>query len=348
MPKQLVEELIALNEQQSRNFLDADEAALRWRYRAQHPTEVSALKCMDGRINLPLITEIPMGVIQPYRSIGGIFDLGWPALSQRLVESVEYAIGKGRHNLFLVTYHFSKGEKHRGCRGHNYDIESSKVSARRLVEQIEEVFGKRHEQVYPVMIGIETDDEALVLHDAVNTRSFSVADHVDDSEEKTRNLLAAFYPDMSPRVLADLLPLVVGNASHVKKMRANTRPPIDLQHRERVLALGQGFDWLHRINYAFIVNDLDPHIEETISKAAGIIKDNRDSGRIPATGALLFSSVSYMRPGHHRNAAIARAKYLTKLGLEVIQKNHPDLIGFFHPVTAVVNWHTRALEIIEA
>lgn len=138
-----------------------------------------------------------------------------------------------------------------------------------------------------------------------------------------------------------------GNAAHAEEIRDAERPDLELGHRERIVAIGQGFDWLHRANYALIVNDLDPQMDDAIGKAVGIIKYNRDKKRVPASGALLFASVCYYtRQDHHRNAAIARAKYPTRLGLESIRRFHPDAEDFFHPLTAVVNWDTRSLEIV--
>ena len=134
MPTKLVDELVEINRAQSERFMDAGQSAARRRYRAAHPTEIVCLKCMDGRVNMPLLTSTPMGIMHPFRNIGGIFDLGWPALSLRLTEIVDYAISKGRSNLFLVTYHFAKGDPHRGCRGHGYDKEKAFKSALGLKE----------------------------------------------------------------------------------------------------------------------------------------------------------------------------------------------------------------------
>ena len=64
----------------------------------------------------------------------------------------------------LVTYHFSKGDPHRGCAGHGYDTAAARAGAVSLVNQIERVFGASHACVYPIVVGIETDEDSLVLH----------------------------------------------------------------------------------------------------------------------------------------------------------------------------------------
>lgn len=75
--------LLEHNKQQSGLFCEPDTKGLRLQYRAMHPTEILAMKCMDGRLNLPLIAGIPLGIIQPLRGLGGKFDLGRLALSWR-------------------------------------------------------------------------------------------------------------------------------------------------------------------------------------------------------------------------------------------------------------------------
>ncbi len=346
MPKKLIQELVELNRSHSERFMGPGQAAARRRYRAEHPTEIVCLKCMDGRINMPILTHTPMGVMQPFRNIGGIFDLGWPALSMRLSEIVDYSIANGRHNLFLVTYHWSAGNEHRGCRGQNYCLDRAVGSAVALVDQIEAVYGSGHEQVYPVVVGIETDGEGLVFHDALDTRRAEIRGFLDADDAKFRELIGYLYPDMHPRVRADLLPLMAGNAEHLRQGDHEHRPEAEMCHRERIIAVGQGFDWLHKPNLALIIGDFDPRLNETIAKAAGIIQDNREKGRIPDTEALLFASVSYRNPGHERSAAVTRAMWLTDLGMESIRKLGKNMTPFFHPVTAVCNGQTRAIEII--
>ncbi len=343
---ELVEELLALNQQQSELYTQPGQVDLRNNYRVRHPTRIACFKCMDGRVNLSALTGTPIGVIRPYRNIGGVFDLGWPALEERLNDYVDYTIDAGAQNLFLATYHYSKSSKQLGCRGHNYDVSISVDSARTLVEQMNRVFGKGHEQVYPLVVGVETDGEELIFHgrDGIEER---MGDHLKEEPRHLNSLIRELYPDMPQAVVKDLLPLMSGNAEHIKKIRREPKKVEQLDHTERILAVGEGFDWLHRVNYALIINDLDPTLDDTIAKAAGIVKENRDKKRIPSDQALYFVSVWYFQQGRRRANAVERAHYLTALGLESIRKFHHDLDGFFQPLTAVMDWETRKLELLE-
>jgi hypothetical protein len=87
---------------------------------------------------------------------------------------VSSKITGGHCCLPLVTYHFSKGDPHRGCAGHGYDTAAARAGAYSLVEQIERVFGGNHACVYPIVVGIETDEDSLVLHGKDDQASWMV------------------------------------------------------------------------------------------------------------------------------------------------------------------------------
>lgn len=92
---------------------------------AQHPTAVIALSCMDGRINISVATGTPDGIIVPLRNLGGRFDLGWPHFGSVLAGHVRSMVEQGRRTLALITYHYSKGDSHRGCAGFHYDTDAA-------------------------------------------------------------------------------------------------------------------------------------------------------------------------------------------------------------------------------
>ncbi len=344
--ERIVEELIALNDGSSLMFCDAGVRAQRMRFRAKYKIRTVCFKCGDGRINLAHITKTPLGLIFPFRNIGGVFDMGWPALAERVCGIVQNSIDDGRSNLFVVTYHFSKGDVHRGCRGMGYDKQKGVDNAARFVRQLEEVFGSGHEQVDVVMVGIETDEDLLILHDRSGARAIATTEVMKDGKESAVSIIRELYPDMAPEMVNYFLHLVEGNVAHVEELRKNPRPPVSLSHTERVLALGQGFDWLHSPNFAVIVNYFDPMLDDAVGTGAGIIINNRDEGRIPNDNALLVASIGYREQGFQYNAAKAQAFYLARLGMESVRKFHPGNEGFFHSVVGVVDMYRRKLEIL--
>ena len=115
--------LFGLADRHSIIFRSPEAWLARERYLAEHPTAIAVLKCMDGRINIPVATNTPVGLLMPFRNLGGIFDLGWPHLGEVLAHHVQRVVGAGRHVLFLVTYHYSQGDPRRGCAGFQYGLD---------------------------------------------------------------------------------------------------------------------------------------------------------------------------------------------------------------------------------
>jgi hypothetical protein len=57
-----------------------------------------------------------------------MFDLGWPHLGEVLAHYVHTVVSRGQRVLLLITYHYSNGDKYRGCAGFNYDTQAARAS----------------------------------------------------------------------------------------------------------------------------------------------------------------------------------------------------------------------------
>ena len=97
--------LFDLARRHASEFCEPEAYLARTRYLAKHPTAMLVLKCMDGRINIPIATNTPPGIIQPFRNLGGMFNLGWPHLGETLVDAVGKVVASGRRALIITTYH---------------------------------------------------------------------------------------------------------------------------------------------------------------------------------------------------------------------------------------------------
>ncbi|MCX7184511.1 MAG: hypothetical protein NTW90_04635 [Nitrosospira sp.] len=335
--------LLDLNTRHSRAFIDL--AMERRRYRGEHPTEIAALKCMDGRLNLPVMTRTAVGIIQPFRNLGGKFDLGWPFFQATLDHWAQYSIGRGRHCLIFVTYHFARGDIHRGCRGFNYDTNAARDTAIKLKNQFERIYGKG--AVVPIVCGIETDLEALILH-GEDGRVIDLAEVKEDlSGLELEGMLHSLYPSMPERIFKDMIPLVEGNIRHVRMIRASNRPIEDAEHKEWVLGVGRGFDWLHAINTAFIVGPFDPNLSDAIGTAAVLLKGNIDDGRVTPSGIVLMTSAAYREIGPECELAKEKARFLSKFALDVIKAKVPDLVPHLNILTGYTDLNTRKFEVLE-
>ena len=335
--------LTELAERHGEAFRSSEAMLARTRYQSRHPTAIAVLKCMDGRINIPVATGTPVGILMPFRNLGGCFDLGWPHLGEVLTQYVMDRIHEGRQVLFLVTYHFSRGDHHRGCAGFGYDRQAAFEHTQAIHQQISTIFGASHGTVYPLICGFETDEDALILHGS-GGQVLDIAAIGDQTSLSQR--LAQLLPDMAQRLRNDLLPLLEGNARHVAQVREQARRGerlLDIEHREWMICLGRGFDFLHTPNLALIVGPYSPDLSEPIAKAAGIIESNMSAGRIPGDGFLLLSSVPYEAIGVDRARAEMKANFLSRFAQDVIAESYPALATKMISRTAVLDWHARRL-----
>jgi hypothetical protein len=331
-----------LAQRYSAEYCSPEAFLARERYLALHPTAIAVMKCMDGRINIPVATNTPPGIIQPFRNLGGMFDMGWPHLGEVLAQYVQRMVRNGRRVLILITYHFSRGDIHRGCSGFNCDTEAAIAHTRQIQSQMEAIFGVAHGSVYPLICGFETDEDALLLH-SPDGQILDLSGEI--SVDELMSVLAIRFHDMPGEMRSDLLPLLVGNLSHIKGLRQERRSLV-VEHREWMICLGRGFDFLHTPNLALIVGPYSPNLSDPIRKAAAIIESNMATGRIPDDGFLLLASVPYDEIGVDRARAVMKSRFLSKFATEVIEREFPDLAGKMIRHIAVLDWNTRRIEAL--
>lgn len=336
------ERIIAINTEQSLHYV-ADEAA-RHRYWAKHPTFFACIKCMDGRVLFSSMTKTPVGIVKPFRAIGGKFEIWWPSFLGRVRHWIEKAVSIGSRSFIFVTYHFSASDAHLGCAGWKYDTVSARSHAERLQKALAFVFG---EQLTAVIAGVETDRDILILHGQQGDVSGESV--IGKSNEEIRIAIAAAFPSMDPQAVEDLIPFLKGNAERVQELTVDQRNLEEKGHNERVVAIGQGFDWLAQENLALIINDADPNLADSVRVAASLIKKNLSEG--PAgDDATIFTCIPYREPGMDYRQAVARAKGLQYFTEQVIQEAFPELrsSGRLHSMAAVMWEPNKKIEVVEA
>lgn len=339
--KKKIEQLVELNQKHSELY--CQHRLERELYVAKHPTRVVAFKCMDGRIHLPTITHTPLGIIRPFRNIGGKFNLGWPLLNVSFDNSVMGAVRKGNRILVLVTYHFSEGDEHRGCAGFKYDCAQAKKETEEFRQQIKRIYGENSQVVIPVLVGVETDKDALILH-GENGEIVDLSKVEKPSNGDLKELLQRLYPDMPERVVLDFLPIIEGNIEHINEVRGK-KPVTDLEHGEWVLAVGKGFDWLHTPNMALIVGPYDPNIGDPIKTAASIIKSNIELGRVEKGFVILSSAIC--GDSEDKLRAKERAIFMNDLATKIVQENYPEMVEMMNAMAVVIDKNTMKMEIVK-
>lgn len=336
--------LFQLAQRHGQTYCEPEAWLARQRYQAQHPSAIMVMKCMDGRINIPIARGTPRGIIQPFRNLGGMFHLGWPHLGELIQGTVDKEVRQGRQVLMVITYHHSKGDARRGCAGFHYRTEDARAHAFGLRDEFSTLFGSQHQTVYPLVCGFETDEEALVLHGA-DGQVLDMAQVLPQDLPGLPARLLQLFPDMPVQVRHDLLPLLLGNAHHIAALRQTERS-LDIEHREWILFVGRGFDWLHLPNQALIIGPYSPDLDHPIRQAAGIIRANMRAGRIPDDGFLLMSSVPYEDVGVDQARAALKSRFLARFAADVIRREFADLGPKMSVRESVLNWHQRALELL--
>lgn len=337
--------LLELAQRHTAEFRSPEACLEREHYLAQHPTAIVVLKCMDGRINIPIVTGTPPGIIQPFRNLGGMFDLGWPHLGEIMANHIQRMVSSGRKVLIFITYHFSRGNVERGCAGFGYDTEAALAHTRCIKKQAEQIFGSSHTTIYPIICGFETDEDALLLH-GNNGEVLDLSTITPEQAPALNQKITDLFADLPEQVKKDLLRLMQGNLQWIEQVRSSSRA-LDIEHREWMICLGRGFDFLHTPNLALIIGPYSPDLADPIRKAAGIIEANMQAGRIPDDGFLLLASVPYEEIGMDRARAELKSRFLANFAAEVIRADFPQLADRMHSKTAVLSWRSRALKIFE-
>jgi hypothetical protein len=300
---------------------------------------------MDGRINIPVATNTPTGIIQPFRNLGGMFNLGWPHLGETLAHTIDHVVNAGHRTLALITYHFSKGDPHRGCAGFGYRTDEAIAHTWAIKAQVEHTFGRAHGTVYPIVCGFETDEDALILH-GTHGDTLDLATLPEGERDALGPRLAELFPDMPEQVREDLLPLLRGNLSQIDALRRAPPRTLDIQHREWMICLGRGFDFLHTPNVALIIGPYSPDLADPIRKAAGILESNMREGRIPDDGLLLLASAPYEEHGVDRARAELKSRFMAEFARTVIVREFEGLAKKMAVRTCVLDWRSRELEEI--
>ncbi len=339
--KKIHERILEINEKQSSAYVN-DESA-RQRHWAKHTTFFACIKCMDGRVHFPNMTLTPIGIVKPFRAIGGKFDVFWPSFLGRMRHWVEAAIHQGSRSCVFVSYHYSGSDPHLGCAGWKYDTAAARAHAEKLRDDLRFVFG---EQLTAIVAGIETDCDVLTLHGPGG--DVSGASLKGKSEEEMRMEIKKCFPMVTDDVLRDLVPFMKGNASHVSGFDTCARTSAEKDHDERIVAVGQGFDWLvtGNSNLALIINDSDPNLQESVKVAASLIVKNL--ARAMNDEATLFTNVPYTEPGLDYRQAIARTKSLNAFIKKVVGDAYPELSasGCLHTLATVMFEPSKKIEVV--
>jgi hypothetical protein len=221
----------------------------------------------------------------------------------------------------LCTYHFSKGSTHRGCAGHNYDTEAARQGAFALKREFETIFGSNNPAIRAIVVGIETDEDAIIFCGERERDDVSIAAFASATDDQLLRALGALYAHLPPAMLADIAPIATGNRAHVNRKLSEKRPVAELVHGENIICVGRGFDWLHLPNRALIIGpygDTERTWRDAVQVASGIVLDNFKHKRVPRqSGSLLLVSAPYSDL-NERGLALAKVDYFSTVARNIL------------------------------
>lgn len=335
------DQILAINREQSEKYVSEESARLR--YWAKHPTFIGCIKCMDGRVNFPAMTKTPFGIVKPFRAIGGKFNVWWPSFLGRVRHWTERAISQGSHTFLFVTYHYSASDSHLGCAGWKYDTKAARGHAEKLRDDLSYIFG---EELTAVVAGVETDRDVLTLHGPNGDISGETC--IGKTDEEIDALLRQTFPQMLDVIRRDITPFLKGNAERVKELTDNPRALHLKDHNERIIAVGQGFDWLAKENLALIINDADPNLAESIRVAGSLINKNLQLPGAEQDEATVFTNIVYRSPGIDYRQAVARSRGLQAFAQNVLKEAYPELMssGRVKSLTTIKWEPNKKLEVL--
>lgn len=353
MARDLIGEIKETNHRYSGVFCTPAAKKIRGEYREKYPVGKIAFQCMDGRVHMANATGTPLGIITSFRSLGGLFSLGWKSLDDDFNEELEYHRSLQHEVLVFVTYHFSRSNRSFGCAGFKCNIEKAMAASITFKRQIERVYGSM-EAVYPVLIGYETDEDALIIHGTHGEPWDLSREIMIPSEERILKKLATRFDGQMPEnVKREFIPLVQGNVAHIAQVRASCRQIREIQHNEWIVAPGRGLDWLFVPNMAVIIGMYSYKSDEAVKTAADIIAESMREGRISKEdGFVLLASAAYRDRGGMKGKiderrACERAREEMQFSKEVFKKYHPRIMKYMHELTVVTDVNTRRFQEVK-
>ncbi len=179
------------------------------------------------------------------------------------------------------------------------------------------------------------------------------------TEEELKKTTRGFYPDFPEQVVNDLAHMLRGNAKHVEKRKVeiSQNGVTEVNHEEQVVCLGSGFDWLHKPNFALIVNPLGFDLQTPFATQLKLLRENWEGSvkpgseqkpRIPhAMGMLVMISTSYRKLAEKKHALL-KAVVLLDFAQQIIKKDFSDLLkNGLQIIVGTMDANTRLFEQLD-
>ena len=216
-----------------------------------------------------------------------------------------------------------------------------------LQSQLERAYHGLPHDFFPIVVGIETDEDALIIHDGEKQPIELAKLPANITEREVYAMLSKLHVSMPPQMRADLLPLLMGNIRHIAKIRECSRPIIEMTHGEWVVGLGgaSAFDFLHVPNTAVIVGQYNPNLGKVVEQAYKVIKSHWKPGKV----FLSVAAASYGKTSTgviYEQHVMEDVRYYKRLLWEVAHKSFPELLDHTYFVRILVDAETQKMKFV--
>lgn len=331
-----IDQFLRTQAQSAASFSSTRAVLERELYWSRTSTEIEVYKCSDARVKGSRYLKTPLGVLTPRRTIGGKFEMWWPDLQKEIEMWRQRAAKKFRHRcLSLFSYHFSRGDEHRGCAGFDCQTNDAIAYTTALLEDFKRIY--QQSTMFGVMVGFETDLEAMVLH-GESGEVLDLAEVEITSVSRLEWMIRRLFPSMDEESVRDFVPRVQANIEHIQEVRELERPIEALGHQEHMLLVGRGYEYMHDPN-ALIVSPHTPDLAVPIASAGGVILNNINQGLvIPAkTPIVVVTSAPYFEPiGPEPELARQKSLGLCRFAYRVLEERVPELVRNYPVSTLAV------------
>jgi hypothetical protein len=342
------DQVLAQCEEHYNRFNMPETVLARKRYMKRHPTKLISIECMDGRVDFAKMTGLPYGLLASFKTMGGKFDYSLTWGGDVLDEAIAESTNDVGNAALLITYHFSRSNNaHLGCAGWGYDLDQAIEAAKALEEDSQKVYARLGPAFAPVVIGIDTDEDALRFH-GEHELMLDLAEEAETDLHELEAKFHALYPSMDAEIRTDLFQLVCGNLKHIADVRESGRTPEQIKHMERVIMVGRGVMSLLP-NMALTINPYARDWGNEVAVAESIIAGNVRDGRVNMEDGLLLFCVAAYNPKRGTGTDDIRSQFrapgYAKIAQEMLKS--PDGIKF-DVLIGTINTETQKLHILEA
>jgi len=253
------------------------------RFKAAGIHAVGISPCADGRLAhlVSYVLRLPYTSVRRKAHAGGLFDISESVRNWVFVEHTRYRDGipnsaeEATHYLKVAAYHYSDSDPHhQGCAAHGSDDTKAAEAALSRLEEFKQAIVNRfgyQSRVETLLIGVNTDNDALKIHVPDNNGNMAIDRFVDTNTlfDETHSLdfaqaeqvLLQSIDDCNAKRnvtlpserIRDLLAWFIGNnfsqIAYVRQFEAGQYQ--DIGHAERFISLGSGFEELQLRNLSY-------------------------------------------------------------------------------------------------